>query len=78
MSEDQTDLKQLSDDAVDIKHDLGKLQLRINGLEGGVMKAGLEQFGGHFERANKYMSFAQDSVLQVYSVLDKLSEEKNE
>lgn len=71
-------LKQLSDDAVDIRHDLGKLQLRICGLQGGIAKVGLEQLNGFFERAQTNVGGVQKELLQAQEILDKLLEKGNE
>lgn len=68
------ELKRLSDDGVDIRHDLGKLQLRICGLQGGVMKVGLEQLNGFYERALKHIGSTQTELLQAQEILDNLLE----
>lgn len=74
---DTEDLKRLSADAVDLKHDLNKLIFRLTMLQGGVLKIGLEQTNGYFERATKYMSLVPFELQQISEILDSLLEKGN-
>jgi hypothetical protein len=75
---DTQDLKRLSGDAISIKLDLNKLLFRLTTLQGEVLKIGLEQTNGYFERASKYMGLVPPELQQVSDILDSLLEKKGD
>jgi hypothetical protein len=75
---DTQDLKRLSGDAISIKLDLNKLLFRLTTLQGEVLKIGIEQANGYFERASKYMSLVPPELQQVSDILDSLLEKKGD